>query len=153
MFGLRAGKEHYRWSRVVVLHDGTVWGSGSAASFTRSFLQTVSGGEVLNADTTEFSIAAFDAGDLSITTILHEIARVEGRIVFAAINPRMLRAIFAAYDELVQSGSHPWFQRREAFAWVLGEPSTSIFYNTVCLLPTRSLRRTDASAAVDERND
>jgi hypothetical protein len=123
--------EQYSWSRVVVLHDGTVWGSGSAASFTRSFLRIVSGGEVINANTTAFSIAAFDAGELSIATILHEIARVQGSIIFAAFYPRMMRAIFAAYDELVEAGSDPWFQHREDFVWLLGEQPTEAFYNTV----------------------
>jgi hypothetical protein len=130
--------EYYRWSRIVVLHDGTVWGSGSATSFIRAFLQIMSGGEVLNANTTEFSIAAFDAGNLKTSDILNEIARVRGRIVFAAINSRMLRAIFAAYDELVQAGSHPWFRRRDDFAWLLGFPSTSMLYNTVRLPRSKS---------------
>jgi hypothetical protein len=136
---------HHGWSRVVVLHDGTVWGSGSAASFESAFLEMVSGGEVLNALNESFSITAFDTGDLSTTTILDEIARVGGRIVFAAINNRMMRAIFAAYDERVQACSDPWFQRREDFAWLLGDSTTSVFYNTVRLPRSKSDERTSCA--------
>jgi hypothetical protein len=122
---------HFAWRRVVVLHDGSVWGRESAASFVASFAHLVPDGRVLNPDTTEFSISAFDAGQLTITDVLDEIARVSGRIVYAAVNPRLMRSIFSAFDARVRAATHTWFQTRDDFAWLLGWASQQMFYNPV----------------------
>jgi hypothetical protein len=123
---------HFEWRRVVVVHDGTVWGRESAAAFCSSFASEVPGGIVLNPHTMEVSVRAFDAGELNITDVLDEIARVRGRIVYAAVNPRLMGCIFSAFDSRVRDAAHPWFHSRDAFAWLLSWASQQMFYNSVC---------------------
>jgi hypothetical protein len=128
----------FGWLNVVVIHDGSTWGVESAAAFSASFRQAVSGGTVLNADATAFSLAAWSNGTLNVTSVLDEIARACGRIVYAALHPRMMGAVFAAFDALVRQRSHPWYTDRGDFAWLLGWVSNDIFSNAVSEPPRRT---------------
>jgi hypothetical protein len=118
---------------VVVVHDDSVWGGEGAAAFIKSLRERVQDSVVLNAnpDTTAFPLAEFDAGQLNATNVLDEIARVRGRIVYAAVNSRMMRAIFAAFHARVVAGTDTWFQRHADFVWLLGFADEQIFRDSV----------------------
>jgi hypothetical protein len=107
------------------------WGSERAAAFISSFEQRVTDGIVLNRDTAAFSITAFDAGELNVNSVLDAIASVRGRIMYAAITPRMMRAIFAEFDTRVRSSTDTWFQSFGDFAWMIGWVSEQIIRNEV----------------------
>ena len=86
---------------------------------------------MLNPETAVFSVSAFDAGALDVNSVLNEISRVRGRIVYPAVNPRMMGAILAAFDLRLRGGTDAWFSRAADFQWLLSWASSSIFYNAV----------------------
>jgi ABC-type branched-subunit amino acid transport system substrate-binding protein len=107
---------HFEWRRIVVIHDRTTWGGEAAAAFTGWLQQEMPGCETVAA---AFSYAGFSAGQLNVTDILDEIARVQGRIVYLAMQSTMAGAVFAAFHTRIEGGRHPWFERRGDFAWLL----------------------------------
>jgi ABC-type branched-subunit amino acid transport system substrate-binding protein len=111
----------FGWQRVVVVHDDTLWGRESAAAFVSALQGIVANSVVLNRHTMEFPRAGFEAGLFNASTVLDEIARARGRIVFTAVGASMMRAIFTAFDSRTRSRWHPWFQKKRDFAWLVSD--------------------------------
>ena len=121
--GLVAIMQQYSWTKVAVVSDDSLWGSGAAQAFREGVLETIPNSEILVVS--EIVLSAWDAAlatpgpnaalEVLATAMLQTLEDAGAKIIYLAANSRIMREIFRYIyrTKITYGAGFVWFT-----AWV-----------------------------------
>ena len=112
----------YKWRRIGVLADESVWADGTKNLFIKQLEEAIPGYEITNKGTMSFSHKAFRNGTITALELLQRLADTGTRVVYIITQPDIQRDIFEeVWRSKLLSGT--------GYAWISAWITEDSFYN------------------------